>query len=300
MKKTWLKAQTGSAYEEVAPHTFAPQVYMDDSMGKTVAQRLEEVAQGRGSNPNLLINGDFQVWQRGESFKPVSGGNVYTADRWKTYQTSANAINCANSADGQKFSNKDSSAVLLQSLEKPLRNVKTLSLSAMIDGVTVEGQLSVPGDKILFVGNAWAYAYAVAANNVYCALGSNDRNEHTFGWVKLEYGAVTTPFIPRLYGEELALCQRFYQRHDNVIVGSHNGTGYYDGTHRLWVPMRVKPYLTVTSPGNKKGVVGLLQNGAWVDGAYSLLDIDEQQFRIGMTHTASHYHFSVTCDAEMY
>ena len=31
------------------------------------------------SNPNLLINGDFQVWQRGTSFE--TGGNKYTLDR---------------------------------------------------------------------------------------------------------------------------------------------------------------------------------------------------------------------------
>ena len=33
------------------------------------------------SNPNLLINGDFQVWQRGTSITTTST-NTYTADRW--------------------------------------------------------------------------------------------------------------------------------------------------------------------------------------------------------------------------
>lgn len=34
-------------------------------------------------------------------------------------------------------------------------------------------------------------------------------------WVKLELGSKATPFIPRPYGEELALCQRYYYRWGN-------------------------------------------------------------------------------------
>lgn len=30
-------------------------------------------------------------------------------------------------------------------------------------------------------------------------------------YVKLELGSYATPFVPHLYGEELALCQRYYQ-----------------------------------------------------------------------------------------
>ena len=31
-----------------------------------------------------------------------------------------------------------------------------------------------------------------------------------YKWIKLEYGETATPFVPRLYAEELALCQRYY------------------------------------------------------------------------------------------
>ena len=34
-------------------------------------------------------------------------------------------------------------------------------------------------------------------------------------WVKLELGSKATQFVPRLYGEELALCQRYYYRWGN-------------------------------------------------------------------------------------
>lgn len=46
------------------------------------------------SNPNLLINGDFQVWQRGDGSKTVigTGPNQYTADRW--IFASINPVKC--------------------------------------------------------------------------------------------------------------------------------------------------------------------------------------------------------------
>jgi len=40
---------------------------------------VQEVTQ---SNANIIINGDFQVWQRGTSFTTPDVDSVYTADRW--------------------------------------------------------------------------------------------------------------------------------------------------------------------------------------------------------------------------
>jgi len=49
-----------------------------------------------------------------------------------------------------------------------------------------------------------------------------------FTGVQLEYGNVATPFEHRSYGEELALCQRYYEK-CGIVNGSRTGTNLLDG-----------------------------------------------------------------------
>jgi hypothetical protein len=39
-------------------------------------------------SPNAVINGGFDVWQRGTTFGPTTTNNLYTADRWKVTRAS--------------------------------------------------------------------------------------------------------------------------------------------------------------------------------------------------------------------
>ena len=55
---------------------------------ETVAEQQALIGVGRR---NLLINGGFDVWQRGTSFTPT-GANPYTADRWLVYQSSTSNV----------------------------------------------------------------------------------------------------------------------------------------------------------------------------------------------------------------
>ena len=55
--------------------------------------------------------------------------------------------------------------------------------------------------------------------------------------VQLEEGSVATPFEHRMYGQELALCQRYYQESGSVVTT----TGAYLNHLRLPVQMRAAP-----------------------------------------------------------
>jgi hypothetical protein len=106
-------------------------------------------------------------------------------------------------------------------------------------------------------------SYQTSATNVWGAtnLSSPDSTDaiiKTAGatWqitgIQLELGKVATPFEHRSYGEELALCQRYYQRITGggytwiTEVQRHNSTGFRSVLH-LPVPLRVVPSISYSN-----------------------------------------------------
>ena len=72
--------------------------------------------------------------------------------------------------------------------------------------------------------------------------------------VQLELGSVATDFEHRSYGEELALCQRYYYRYINTNTANkyYGAVVYYNSTNVRWhikfpVSMRTTPSLDHTT-----------------------------------------------------
>ena len=65
--------------------------------------------------------------------------------------------------------------------------------------------------------------------------------------LQLELGSVATDFEHRSYGEELALCQRYYQRSKN-FVGSGGSSTTVEGYHWFSIEMRATPALSQSAP----------------------------------------------------
>ena len=81
-------------------------------------------------------------------------------------------------------------------------------------------------------------------------------NDFYLTGVQLEVGSQATAFEHRSFGEELALCQRYYYRHNNGTGQSvcENATMYNDSTLFFSIPlpteMRAAPTLEVTNASN--------------------------------------------------
>ena len=119
-------------------------------------------------------------------------------------------------------------------------------------GVRVYFGLSVGPDKSGTAGT-WASADYRSATGATNLLGTNGATFYITG-VQLEVGSVATPFEHRSYGEELAACQRYYQKlfsstnygypTSSIVMAYVSTTAF--GSVSFAQPMRAAPTLTTT------------------------------------------------------
>lgn len=217
------------------------------------------------SNPNLLINGDFQVWQRGESFDiPSTGASTYTADRW-VIQTNSQGVSATKLLDGGISVNNSSfdgtylnicqfieletykrikgkNVAITIKFKNSVSNI-ILGLRAFPDSSGVVKKFN--GDKIVL--NTTIPICSTDCTKFMLYLQSTQTQKIEIEYVKLELGTVATPFTPRIYAEELAMCERYYQKvRVQERIYNYNANELYAITN-LRTIMRVVPTLAKIS-----------------------------------------------------
>lgn len=179
---------------------------------------------------NLLINGGFAVWQRGESFtipRTGYGAGKYTADRWLVWanaDSTGGNITVTKAADGMHV---ESDGGALMSYRFEAADVEALSGKTLTLSLSRNGAVSVI--PVTLSGNAFSITLLYGAGTT------------TINWIKLEVGEEATPYVPKGYGEELLACMRYYQ-----VTGAAFCAGYLTAqtascTYTLPVPMRTTP-----------------------------------------------------------
>lgn len=168
------------------------------------------------SNPNLLINPDFKINQRGETeyAYQASGATQYTVDRFgvaflNVKTASDGLILNANgtNADGGYFS---------QTLEEEVEGDTILSFkaSAVVGTITFYNLNSKnstnSGNTVTVTSDG---IYKVNGNNTKLVMAHLTKESSCkIEWMKLEQGSIATPFIAPNQAEELVKCKRFYNR----------------------------------------------------------------------------------------
>lgn len=201
---------------------------------------------------NLLINGNFDFWQRGTSF---TAGDNYTADRWKTQTAGASVdqVSLLGVVDGAKYGIRYTATaqeiLLEQRLESNfVRHLEgeevTLSFKSRATSGTPTLQLDV---LYADTENDWASSTSVISNqNLGTLDGTMTTYSHTFtvtsdmaqnGFNIVIKGGTTTATVDfsqimlntgsqvndyslagRNYQEELQLCQRYFEKSYNLDV----------------------------------------------------------------------------------
>lgn len=179
-----------------------------------------------GSNPNLLVNGDFKINQRGQSLYERTGGRIYIVDGWNIWSN-----NGSYDVETKTLTNKVTAGnVIMSQWIRDYENYygKTLTISGKINGEIHYATTTLPttfsdltGDKALGiyehkVSGVTIYYIRIAWDNTYKRLRAEvgctpSQGSIVVEWMKLEVGTIATAFSPRPYEEELAICQNIVE-----------------------------------------------------------------------------------------
>ena len=205
---------------------------------------------------NAIINGGFGINQRVVSGTVTLAAGVYGHDRWK-----AGASGCTYT-----FATVD--------------NVTTLTISAgsliqVIEGLNLQSGTYTLSWTGTAQGKIGAGSYGASGITGTAVGGTNLNFEFGTGTVSLvqvEKGSTATPWEFRSYGQELALCQRYFELAPMIFV-TNIVTGGYPSVYYK-VNKRANPTLTITLNGGSGASVAAFStentSGAYQSGNNSV------------------------------
>lgn len=171
------------------------------------------------SNPNLLINPDFRINQRGkrEYDYQTSGATQYTVDRFRVV-----FLNVKTASDGLILNANGANAdggYISQVLEYEVKGDTILSFKVSAVVGTVEFGNSNSADEGALLSVSSDGTYTVKGNNTkkviaHLLKGSSCKIE----WIKLEQGLIATSFEATDFSDELVKCKRFFYKAPKVLV----------------------------------------------------------------------------------
>ena len=265
---------------------------------------------GALSNRNLIINGAMQVWQRGASHSTSGYGSV---DRWQQLNnTLLSRSTDAPTDEGFQYSSKvdfagNADSNFVQNIENGIGLTSgksvTLSFWAKATGSITRFEniffinntnFGVITSPPVSITNTWQRHTLTVTIPSYPASQYSDTLQIRFDLdplesgsyyitgVQLEVGDTATPFEHRSYGQELALCQRFFCTSGGPVVPQRTGYAadlFLEGIGAVYTdsfaysnaisfpcPMRTSPTVTIVAPSlssaNNQAAI-YSRNGGW-------------------------------------
>ena len=160
-------------------------------------------------------------------------------------------------------------------------------------GITVLLGLGV-GSTYSNTAGVWTTSYTFTATGAVDITGTLN-NYLAITGVQLEVGDTATPFEHRSYGQELALCQRYYEQEKVEIWGQMRGGGYTDAYTSFYYKTSKRTFPTVTLLGytnrdNSKTPYGIAYVGKGGSSCRATVN------NTGYPYCAWELHYSADCE----
>ena len=235
-------------------------VHNGAGLKKGLLSQLASYLGNKFSNPNLLINPDFKINQRGSTTYTTG----YTVDRWRITSATLNATT-------KTLSNSNSaSGTFLQSLENKPTGTFTVTLNvASVTGTVKfswkDGSTYKTGVTISKGLNTYTFT---ASSLTWVGIDIASGASVQLNYMKLEESSVATPFIKPNKAEELAKCQYYTVVFEpwRTILNANTDSSTINIDTRC--KMRTKPtisYITLKSgTANQFNFVSILSSKAYL------------------------------------
>ena len=245
---------------------------------------------------NAIINGGFDVWQRGAG----GSGPGYSADRWRnnnvtpwsqstdvpesSFRYSIKGTGSSSqplfryhfeTADAIKLAGKTQILSLWIKATSGVPVIFGIHTSTTVDNPATGSWTEPLGQVTYTASGAWerkTLVVSVPSNvksiRVQVGANANITGDLFFTGVQLEAGSIATPFEQRPIGTELALCQRYYERASGVAAspfqmftqGGWDSATTFSATWIYTTPKRVSPSVFSTT-----GITCLHHGIAWLN-----------------------------------
>jgi len=250
---------------------------------------------------NLIINGAYTIWQRSTT---SSSNGVNTADRWQqndaTFTQETGIVPDNFQYSMKVVANGSGTPLLLQKIERPqvcghvLNQDITVSFYARSSNVNAITKLELNdeggsggrpdgGAKTLSAADTWerithtftAPFSSLTGNSVAVILTFATSATVYISGFQVEVGSVASTYEHRSYGEELALCKRYYRVLGKGLQGDVAGSTFFELSTTFDIEMRATPdlvLLTSTPTITEMGAGGRTGSGSVISGSTSSAD----------------------------
>jgi len=285
------------------------QSYVDMQDADTL-NRAKDYAEGIISNPNLLINPDFSINQRGQTEYKFSKDTEGLSDSGCTFDGWGLTMFKAVTTGVVTITRDNSEVTVTNGCDNTVRYLQQLEYNATYLGQTFTMCALIDGQKVwkTFVCAADGTEYKAYINDgalyvmdgttgIVVALQVGGGATMTFSKPKLEPNSVATPFVSPNPAVKLAECQRYFV---NLNPNKGDFTRYAVGyavtsnkahfVFKLPTPMRISPTV------NYSGKLRLLKTTEEVSSiAVTSMTVIAQRFQ-PLTDTVV---VEVSCDGEL-